>query len=199
MGDAGAAAIGLLYLPWLPSFLIQARNTAAPWAIRPTIGDLFADPPRRSPAPSRARRAPRRPRGGLDLVVEPVANERPPSTLLGAIGLLTVAVGWMVAQVDPSWTSRYLAVALGAAPARRWRASWPEAGRPADHRSAAASLLAGWSLIGSLLPDPNARYAKSNVAAVARAARPVLRPGRPGRGHPDRAARGRRPLPAARA
>ena len=38
-------------------------------------------------------------------------------------------------------------------------------------------LCAAWGLIGSLLPNPNARYAKSNVAAVAAAAGPDLQPG----------------------
>ena len=41
---AAAAAIGVAYLPWLPSFLAQARTTGAPWAVRPSLGDLFADP-----------------------------------------------------------------------------------------------------------------------------------------------------------
>ena len=30
-----AAAVALLYLPWLPSFVVQARTTAAPWAVPP--------------------------------------------------------------------------------------------------------------------------------------------------------------------
>ncbi len=34
----------LLWAPWLPVFLSQAQNTAAPWAVRPEIGDFFADP-----------------------------------------------------------------------------------------------------------------------------------------------------------
>jgi hypothetical protein len=40
-----------------------------------------------------------------------------------------------------------------------------------------AVLLVAWSVTGSLLPDSNARYAKSNAAAIAAAARPYLAPG----------------------
>src|SRR5262249_9583977 len=38
-------------------------------------------------------------------------------------------------------------------------------------------LLVGWSAIGTMLPNANAAYAKSNVAAVAHAAAPALAPG----------------------
>jgi hypothetical protein len=39
------------------------------------------------------------------------------------------------------------------------------------------ALCAGWAVIGSVLPNPAGRYAKSNVAAVAGAAAPDLHPG----------------------
>ena len=41
---AGLSAVFVLWLPWVPSFLAQAKNTAAPWANSPPIGDFFADP-----------------------------------------------------------------------------------------------------------------------------------------------------------
>ena len=34
------AAGGVLFLPWLPTFLFQIRHTGAPWAGRPTLGDF---------------------------------------------------------------------------------------------------------------------------------------------------------------
>lgn len=34
------AAGGVLFLPWLPTFLYQLRHTGAPWAGRPTLGDF---------------------------------------------------------------------------------------------------------------------------------------------------------------
>jgi hypothetical protein len=39
---------------------------------------------------------------------------------------------------------------------------------------AAVVILVAWSVVGSLLPDSNATYAKSNVGAIAAAARPFL-------------------------
>ncbi len=173
---AGTAAVGLLYLPWLGSFLFQVNNTAAPWAIRPTIGDLIADP-----SSTLA--------GTLAVLVVPLigigvvwtwwsspSEREAPVDLIGAIGLLTVAGGWIVAQVFPSWTSRYLAVALGPLLLALVGVLAPKVlGRRIMIGCSIA--LALWSVVGSLLPAPNARYAKSNVGAVARAARPYLTPG----------------------
>ncbi|HUJ64051.1 MAG TPA: glycosyltransferase family 39 protein [Acidimicrobiales bacterium] len=172
----GAAAAVALWIPWLPSFLSQATNTAAPWAVRPEIGDFFADP---SSALA----------GTVGAIVVPVVviavywtrRERPlrdaqVAGLLCAIGLFTVLAGFIGAQIEPSWTVRYLAVAVapfllaasGAlAPSRAGRIT----------AIGVCVLLAGWSAIGTLLPNPNSRYAKSNAAAVAGAVSAQLRPG----------------------
>jgi hypothetical protein len=172
----GAGVVVLLWLPWVPALLDQARNTAAPWAIRPEIGDFFADP---SSALG----------GTLGIVIAPLlgigawwTRRRPTrgdadlARLLCAIGILTALVGWLAAQVVPSWTVRYLAVLV--APlllAAAGALASSQAGRRVI--GAACVLLVGWSLVGTLLPNPNARYAKSNVAAVARAASVQLAPG----------------------
>jgi hypothetical protein len=170
-----AAALGLLYLPWLPSFIYQAHHTAAPWANRPMIGDLVADPSSTLG-------------GTLGVIVVPLfvigllyawlwgTEDSREADLVGSIGLMTVATGWVMAQVEPSWTIRYLAVALGPlvlAIAGSLAAS--HFGRRV--MVAAAGLLVVWSVIGTLLPDASARYAKSNVAAVAAVARPFIGPG----------------------
>jgi hypothetical protein len=172
---AGAAVLAM-WLPWLPTFLNQTHNTAAPWAVRPDIGDFFADP-----ASALG--------GTLGFLVAPLLvigvvlsrADRPSSDtyvsgLVGAIGLLTALAGFLGAQLQPSWTVRYLAVVvapllLGAAgalaPSRRGRAVV----------AVVCVILAGWSVAGTLLPNRNATYAKSNVEAVARAATADLRPG----------------------
>jgi hypothetical protein len=173
---AAAVVVGLLWLPWVPSLLDQAQNTAAPWAVHPVIGDFFAD---QASALG----------GTLGFVVAPVlafgawwtrrrrsAGEGHVARFLCAIGILTALAGWVAAQLEPSWTVRYLAVvvaplllaAAGAlAPSRQGRRIVV----------GVCVLLAAWSAIGSLLPNPNSRYAKSNVAAVARAASTGLAPG----------------------
>jgi mannosyltransferase len=171
-----AAAVVVLWLPWLPSFLDQAANTAAPWAVRPQIGDFFADQ-----ASALA--------GTLGFVVAPLlafgawwTRRRRPigdghlARLLCAIGILTALAGWVAAQVEPSWTVRYLAVVV--APLLLAAAGALAPSRPGRWIVAATCvLLAGWSAVGTLLPNPNAAYAKSNVAAVAHAAGPELTPG----------------------
>jgi hypothetical protein len=171
-----AGAVVLLWLPWLPSFLDQARNTAAPWAIRPNIGDFFADPASALGGTLGFLIAPLLGLGvlwsrqGRRLQYEPLAG------LICAIGLLSALAGFLAAQIEPSWTVRYLAVivaplllaAAGALATTR---------RGVGVVIAACVLLTGWSAIGSLLPNPDARDAKSNVAALAHDVAPLLRPG----------------------
>jgi len=173
---AVGAAVVVLWLPWLPTFLYQAHNTAAPWAVRPNIGDFFADP---SSALG----------GTLGFLIVPLlvagvflarparrAGDSYVSGLIGAIGLLTALTGFLMAQIEPSWTVRYLAVAVGPlllgatgalAPSRRGRAVV----------AGCCTILAAWSVTGSLLPNANSQYAKSNARAVARAASPGLSAG----------------------
>jgi mannosyltransferase len=177
LGAVGVGAgVVALYSPWLPTFIFQAQTTAAPWAVPPGIGDLIADPSNTLA-------------GTLDVVVVPLMllavwhthrdrskSDRKTATLVGTIGLGTVLVGWLASQIEPSWTIRYLAVAL--APLLL-----AIAGTLASTFRGRATLvvlcavLAAGTAVGALLPNTNARYAKSNVAAIAAAAAPHLRPG----------------------
>jgi hypothetical protein len=173
---AGGTAAAVLWLPWLATFLSQAQNTAAPWAVRPAIGDFFADP-----ASALG--------GTVGFVVVPLLavgvlwarRERPvafghAAGVIGAIGLLTTLAGFLGAQLEPSWTVRYLAVIVG--PLLLASAGALAYGRRGVTIVVAVSaILASWTLIDVLLPNPNGRYAKSNVAAVAHAVSARLRPG----------------------
>ncbi len=175
VAGAGAGVV-LLWLPWLPSFLYQARNTAAPWAVRPGIGDFFADP---SSALG----------GTLGFLVVPLLavgawscrnlirrDHRSAAGGLAAIAVVATAAGFIGAEMEPSWTARYLAIivapyvlATSGALASTFR------GRVA--LGSACGILVLWSLVGTVLPNPNSRYAKDNLAAVATGAGPQLRPG----------------------
>jgi mannosyltransferase len=173
---AAGGAVAALYSPWLPTFIFQAQTTAAPWAVAPQIGDLLADP-----SSTLA--------GTLDVVVVPLMalavwhthrdrsrTDRTTATMLASVGLGTLVVGWLASQIEPSWTIRYLAVAL--APlllALAGSLSSTFRGRLA--LAVICVVLALGSAVGSFLPNANARYAKSNVAAIAAAATPQLRPG----------------------
>lgn len=173
---ACCAGVLVLYAPWLPTLFAQVGSTAAPWAVPPGITDLFTDP-----ASTLG--------GTLGVLVAPLLAygvwstrharpvvDRGATTILGAVGIGTLVVGWSVSYLEPSWTVRYLGVALAAL-------LLGAAGALASSARGRAVLVAVcvgcacWSMVGSLLPNSNARYAKSNVAAVAAAARPSLRPG----------------------
>jgi hypothetical protein len=176
----GALGVGAgvlaLYSPWLPTFVFQARTTAAPWAVPPAVGDLFADP-----SSTLA--------GTLDVVVVPLMAlavvwtrrdrpraDRTTAGLVGAIGLGTIAAGWLASHIEPSWTIRYLAVAL--APLLLALAGCLSSTfRGRVSLVVLCTILAAATAVGALLPNANARYAKSNVAAIVAAAGPQLRPG----------------------
>jgi mannosyltransferase len=174
---AGAAgALGLLYLPWLPFFVDQAGNTAAPWAVPPSVGDLFADPASVLGGTLGALIGPLFVAGVLVCLVKLPAGHRRLALAILAISGIAVTEGWIAAQIEPSWASRYLAIALG--PALLALAGLLGTTRKGRRVVVtAAVLLTAWSVVGSLIPDANARFAKSNVAAVVGVAAEVLRPG----------------------
>ena len=171
------AAVFVLWLPWLSVFLYEAGNTAAPWAVRPNLGDFFADP---STALG----------GTIGILVVPLlvlgaawSRRAAPTTAtmsaagpLAAIAMSTTLAGFLGAQLEPSWTVRYLAVIVG--PFLLAAAGALSASRPGWWVAMGTCvLLVAWALIGLVLPNPNARYAKDNMAAVARAASARLKPG----------------------
>lgn len=171
-----ALGVGVLYSPWLPTLFAQVGSTAAPWAVPPGVADLFADPATMLG-------------GTLGVVILPAVIygvwstrrgrplvDRDATGLLGAIGIGTLALGWCVSYVEPSWTIRYLGVTL-AALLLAAAGCMASSARGRAVLVGVCSVCALWGIIGSLLPNPNARYAKSNVAAIAAAARPDLQPG----------------------
>jgi 4-amino-4-deoxy-L-arabinose transferase-like glycosyltransferase len=161
-GALAAGAVALLFAPWLPTLLFQASHTAAPWAERPSALLLLAIP------------------GGLfgylalPLLAVAVAGglrrSGPPAGALRVLLVIAAAAAvaaWLGSQVQPAWSTRYLAVLLGplllalaAAVARapRWGAV------------ALAGVAVVWLLSG---PPPQ----KSNARAVASAVAPQLRAG----------------------
>ena len=175
VAGTGAATL-VLWLPWVPSFIYQAGNTAAPWAVRPGIGDFFADP-----ASTLG--------GTLGFLAVPAllvaawscwklinpADRRSVGTL-ASISLTATVAGFLGAELEPSWTARYLAIIV--APyllAAAGALSTTIRGRVT--LTVVCAALTSWALVGSLLPNPNSRYAKDNMAAVAAAAAAQLGPG----------------------
>lgn len=110
-------AIGLAYLPWVPSLLQQASSTGAPWSRRPGIWELVS--------------ALAEPFGyeisGVVLAVitallalriatrdrEGDGPSARAAVLLVGIVLATTLVAWCASQLSPAWSLRYFAVAVG--------------------------------------------------------------------------------------
>jgi mannosyltransferase len=173
---AAGGAVFALWLPWVPFFLDQASSTAAPWAVRPNIGNFFADQGSALGGTLNFAVAPFLAYGAWRTHRLRTHRDSLVAGLLCGIGLMTGVVGFLGAQVEPSWTVRYLAVIV--APlllAAAGALSSSQSGRLV--MGSTCVMLAGWSAIGALLPNPIFPFAKSNVGAVAGAASPDLAPG----------------------
>lgn len=176
------AAVGLGYLPWVPSFVSQLRNTGAPWAARPHLIDLIVDPFNVSfsaawwvvvAALITA------------FVVKQATYKGPrwtwstaaisPLSFGAFIVVGTVFCGWIASQFVHAWAPRYVGVA--AVPALVVLGAFFT-----EHRIGRRFLLVvAVSLAATTLPvltDPGAfADSKSNVAAVDQAVRPHMAPG----------------------
>jgi mannosyltransferase len=111
------AGAGILYLPWLPNFLYQARHTAAPWDSSPHFGApvqlsrnlLGGD--RVSIALLLATTI-----GVAELFTRAHRRTRNATVMwtLIAIPAATLALAWIASQITPAWVPRYFAPVLGA-------------------------------------------------------------------------------------
>ena len=117
--DAGLAFIGagILYLPWVPNFLYQAKHTAAPWDSSPQFGApvqlsrnlLGGD--RVSIALLLASTI-----GVAELFTRAHRRTRDATVMwtLIAIPFATLLLAWIASQITPAWVPRYFAPVLGA-------------------------------------------------------------------------------------
>jgi hypothetical protein len=154
------AGLAVAYAPWVPNVLFQAAHTGAPWAERPSPLALLGVP------------------GGLfGYLAMPLlalavygARGRIRDDAVRALMVIVIVAAcgaWLSSQLEPAWSTRYLAIlfgplllALAATVSRgnRWTAA------------ALVGVLAVW-VIGGSAP------AKSNVRTVAADVTPSLRPG----------------------
>ena len=132
-----ALAVALAYAPWVPTLAFQVRHTGAPWSPAPSplvLGALLVP------------------------VVIAARTTAEPARLMARVAAIGIVLGWAAAQVEPSWSGRYLLVLYGPVVLAIAR-------RPAWVVPVALGLL--------LIPLP----AKSNARAVAVSAGIGLRPG----------------------
>src|SRR5215210_7641321 len=111
----GFGAVGLLYLPWLPTLLHQVQHTGAPWLNPPNFGapvqiskSLLGGG---TPTVALVLAA----GSGLAAVIARRVEDKERTAVLAATVtiLATLAVAWLFSQVSPAWTTRYLGVLLG--------------------------------------------------------------------------------------
>jgi len=108
----GFGAAGLAYLPWLPTLAYQRAHTGAPWSTRPlpreavtVVAVVLGDNRERVLVALLLVAGP-----ALWLLVRRADRLRPPLVAIGLVAAVPVVVGWLAAQVSPSWAPRYLAV-----------------------------------------------------------------------------------------
>ncbi|MEA2331738.1 MAG: mannosyltransferase [Thermoleophilaceae bacterium] len=111
----GFGFAGLLYVPWLPTLLHQVQHTGAPWLNPPAFGApvQISKSLLGGGTPTVALLL----AGGSGIaavIARRVEDRERTAVLAGAVTVLaTLAVAWLVSQVSPAWTTRYLGVLLG--------------------------------------------------------------------------------------
>jgi len=111
----GFGGCALLYLPWVPTLLHQVQHTGAPWLNPPNFGapiqitrSLLGGG---TPTVALVLAA----GSGIAVILSRRVDDKERTALLSGatIVLGTLAVAWIVSQVSPAWTTRYLGVLLG--------------------------------------------------------------------------------------
>ena len=111
-GALAYGAVGLVYLPWLPTLAFQARHTGAPWAEVPGLDDAMSSLGTTLGGTTAAVVF------GLAAYVGLSRMRRgDPALRIVAIaaGLAIggIALAWLASQASPAWATRYLAVFVG--------------------------------------------------------------------------------------
>lgn len=111
------AAFGLVaaaYLPWVPALLSQVANTGAPWSFTPSLRDVV----RELAALVRDERVLTVVALGTGVGLAGLARtwrsrDAIATAALAIVAAVPVGIGWVLAHVEPSWATRYLAVVVG--------------------------------------------------------------------------------------
>ena len=111
----GFGVAGVLYLPWVPTLLHQIQHTGAPWLNSPNFGAPIQIT--RSLLGGGTPTVALVLAGGSGLaavIARRVEDKERTAVLAATVTVLgTLAIAWLVSQVSPAWTTRYLGVLLG--------------------------------------------------------------------------------------
>ncbi|MEJ7750493.1 MAG: glycosyltransferase family 39 protein [Thermoleophilaceae bacterium] len=167
----GYGAAFLLYLPWIPTLLYQAAHTGAPWLDPPRLGAPIQIAEGLLGGGTVTASLLLAAGSGLAAVFASRSGDRDRNAVLTivAIGVGTLAVGWLFSQFSPAWTTRYLGVALG--PILLLAAlGLSRAGKLGI--AALVIVLGIWAV-----PHTGALENKSNAADLGAATKDILKPG----------------------
>jgi hypothetical protein len=156
-----AAAVALLYLPWLPTLLSQAKHTGAPWSTKPSFHELFTAPG--AVVGGDASFVAVVVAAAAGLAVRPGRVEKAMGVIVG----VTVVLAWISSQIQPAWTTRYFSVVFG--PVALLAAVAIVRGRRVGVVALVALLFLWWGY--------NVRNEKENAKAIAAQLAPVMHPG----------------------
>ena len=115
-GLIGFGAVAIVYLPWVPTLLFQARHTGAPWSETPLLRNALGGIVSLLGGQASAMAFAIVTISGLaGLLVTPrMRGPRARAVLaLFVMGLVALALAWLTSQVSPAWATRYLSVLLG--------------------------------------------------------------------------------------
>jgi hypothetical protein len=108
------AAAAVLYAPWVPSLIEQVRHTGAPWAVVPGVHTLAEAAPSMLGGNVVTIALGLAAGAGVLTVLRRWRADRERAALLALLilAVVTVVVPWVISQVEVTWASRYLAIAL---------------------------------------------------------------------------------------
>ena len=110
----GFGAAALLYLPWLPTLLHQVRHTGAPWLDAPRLGAPVQIAKSLLGGGTATAALVLAAGSGLAVALrDRLSRERSALLTIAVAFLGTLAVAWLVSQISPAWTTRYLGATLG--------------------------------------------------------------------------------------
>ena len=109
-----AAGVALLYAPWLLTLVSQARHTGAPWSSVPSFHELVLAPGAAFNGDAPLLVFALVGGAGLASVLRRRGDEERATVLtLAVTAAVTVLLAWLLSQLSPAWSTRYIAVVLG--------------------------------------------------------------------------------------